>query len=107
MRRNAYCPRKKQPKEGVEEEEEAVVSVIEHENHLWVPLYQAERAWAQACEIQKQKRPSKTQQLVSRKLRKAVKFYELAFQIHEQADTRRPSLFFLLATINNLGITVN
>lgn len=64
MRRNAYCPR---PRDSSE-------AVIPHENFLWVPLYQAERAWAQACEIQKQKRASKTQQLVLRKLRKAVKF---------------------------------
>lgn len=82
MRRNAYCTRKKQPKqkkeggeeEEVQEEEEPIVAIVEHENHLWLPLYQSERAWAQACEIQKQKRPNKTQQLVLRKLRKAVKF---------------------------------
>ncbi|CAB9506678.1 particle subunit SRP68 [Seminavis robusta] len=78
LRRNAYCSRKKQAKEDDEKDEDAVkaptVTMMDHENHLWVPLYQAERAWAQACEIQRQKRPTKTQQLVLRKLRKAVKF---------------------------------
>ena len=81
MRRNAFCPRKnnkKTNKDG-EEKEEGVdkateVTVIGHENHLWLPLYQAERTWAQACEVQKQKRAHKTQQLVLRKLRKSVKF---------------------------------
>ena len=93
MRRNAYCPRngkakkqqQQQPKgdsekseteETNEEEEEETVepTIIEHENFLWVPLYQAERAWAQACDVQKQKRANKTKQLVLRKLRKAMKF---------------------------------
>jgi signal recognition particle subunit SRP68 len=87
MRRNAYCPRnnsivdttKKPDNDNEEDNAKGLTSgptlfSIDHENHLLVPLYQAERAWAQACEIQKQKRPTKTQQLVLRKLRKAIKF---------------------------------
>lgn len=83
-KRNAYCSRisTKQPPKGddnndnndKEEVVEAPPAIIGHENHLWVPLYQAERSWAQACEVQKQKRANKTQQLVLRKLRKALKF---------------------------------
>ena len=78
LRRNAYCPRPRNPEAN-----------IPHENFLWVPLYQAERAWAQACEVQKQKRANKTQQLVFRKLRKAVKFAKDLQQMAAKACDER------------------
>ena len=73
-RRHAYCPRK-----YYHDENEPVVL---HENLLWDIFFQAERAWAQACEMEASQHPNKSH--VQRRLNKAAKW---ASQIPEIAKS--------------------
>jgi signal recognition particle subunit SRP68 len=63
-RRHAYAARTKNP------------VFVEHENPIWSLFYQAERAWAVACELQQNQSASKVNlhPHVQRRLNKAVKF---------------------------------
>jgi signal recognition particle subunit SRP68 len=75
-RRHAYCPRK------YYQDGESKEPVVIHENLLWDIFFQAERAWAQACEMEAS--PQSTKSHVQRRLNKAAKW---ASQIPELAKS--------------------
>lgn len=64
-RRHAYCPRKYYNENSNE-------PVVLHENLLWDMFFQAERAWAQACEMEQQHQSRNSH--VQRRLNKAAKW---------------------------------
>ncbi|GAX24929.1 signal recognition particle subunit SRP68 [Fistulifera solaris] len=65
-RRHAYCARK------YYQDEESKEPMVVHENLLWDIFFQAERAWAQACEMEASQKSTNSH--VQRRLNKAAKW---------------------------------
>lgn len=85
-RRHAFCPRTYYDQNSSE-------PVVLHENLLWDIFFQAERAWAQACEIEASQQLKSRKSHVQRRLNKAAKWAsqipEIARSLHCDESTIR------------------